>query len=528
MSTSTTEAKILRAASKNDRRYITRHALGFYRALIIGGLYTFPQEAGSGIHADTELLDIADFNTYIPALKHCIAKHPVLSAGIRGQDGEEPVFVRPEELDVRRHLVILRADAVTGVGGGESDSEGKDGDDEIEALKCVMLQTHDQDFQEDIERIPPWKIVVFPLPPKEGLRRAYILFAYSHSHGDGRSGLNFHRTLLEGLRSGGRGFDSTPVYPTSELAALPPALEDACTLKITMGFLLFTLLGTFIPTWLRKWLGFKTPLASEETWTGKVMQYNAGNFRTGMEILLVQRDRVEVVMNICREKGGARFTGLLNQLIVKALSDVLPEHDASCAAEDFIGQIVVDLRAQVPAYNIDMMVNCASAVYEGSLRVGKVTSTVGLKDDEALWEATRGTTARLAHSARTLVDQPIGLVQYLDKFRPWFLEKVGQARDSSYEISNAVVFDPSFKDSATGVESDKSGAWDIERMVFSQPANVTSCLLHFSVVTRKDGEMVITANWQIGVLGVADENGFAKDVLTKIDGYLAEIAGIPR
>jgi hypothetical protein len=125
------------------------------------------------------------------------------------------------------------------------------------------------------------------------------------------------------------------------------------------------------------------------------------------------------------------------------------------------------------------------------------------------------------------VDQPIGLVQYLDKFRPWFLEKLGETRDSSYEISNAVVFDPSSKDntSISGVGIDGEGTWDIERMVFSQPANVTNCPLSFSVVTRKDGEMVMTLNWQVGVLGVADENGFAKDILGRIDGYLTEIAG---
>jgi hypothetical protein len=119
-------------------------------------------------------------------------------------------------------------------------------------------------------------------------------------------------------------------------------------------------------------------------------------------------------------------------------------------------------------------------------------------------------------------------VQYLDKFRPWFLEKLGEARDSSYEISNAVVFDPSSKGNASvsGVESDGKGTWDIERMVFSQPANVTNCPLSFSVVTRKDGELVMTLNWQIGVLGVVDENGFAKDILGRFDGYLTGIAQI--
>ncbi|KAL3444644.1 hypothetical protein BJX65DRAFT_310645 [Aspergillus insuetus] len=517
---------ILRAASKNDRRYITRHALGFYRALILAGLYTFtprqetaPTSASDFLSADNA--DVKDPTTYIPALKHCIATHPILSAGIRGQDGEEPVFVRcgdMEEMDIKRYLEVL--DPVSPV----SDVT------EIEALKSVMLRAHDTTF-EDVERVPPWKVIVLPLSPpgEEGRKRAYVIFAYSHSHGDGRSGLNFHHTFLEGLRRAQKEqrYDCKPVYSTSGLGSLPPALEEACTLRITWKFLLYTLFGDRMPEWLRGWLGFSTPIASGKTWTGKVMQYNAGNFRTGSEILLVQRKPVESVLRVCREKGGVRFTGLLNQLVVRALSAVLPEHDASCAVQDFIGTIVVDLRALVPAYKPEMMLNCVSAVYEGSQIVATGNSVVRLKDDEALWDAARGTTARLAHSASTLVDQPIGLVQYLDKFRPWFLGKLGEARDSSYEISNAVVFDPSLKDNASvsGVERDGKGIWDIERMVFSQPANVTNCPLSFSVVTRKDGEMVMTLNWQVGVLGVADENGFAKGILARIDGYLTDIAG---
>ncbi|KAL4913760.1 hypothetical protein BDW62DRAFT_191826 [Aspergillus aurantiobrunneus] len=119
-----------------------------------------------------------------------------------------------------------------------------------------------------------------------------------------------------------------------------------------------------------------------------------------------------------------------------------------------------------------------------------------------------------------LSTRPWVLLRYLDKFRPWFLEKLGKRRDSSYEISNAVVLDPSSK---SAVDDDR-GRWDIVRMVFSQPANVTSCPLSFSAVTTKGGEMVLTVNWQVGVLAVDDEDAFAKDVLRRIDGYLADIA----
>lgn len=130
-------------------------------------------------------------------------------------------------------------------------------------------------------------------------------------------------------------------------------------------------------------------------------------------------------------------------------------------------------------------------------------------------------TLRLADSASTLVDQPIGLLTYLDEFRPWFLDKIGKRRDSSYEISNAVVFDP-FSESAEGNGRAETAGCSIDRMIFSQPANVTSCPLSFSAVTIKGGEMVLTANWQAGVLGVEDEDAFVEEVLGHIECNLVE------
>ena len=53
-------------------------------------------------------------------------------------------------------------------------------------------------------------------------------------------------------------------------------------------------------------------------------------------------------------------------------------------------------------------------------------------------------------------------------------------------------------------------------MYFSQAASVLESPLNFSVVSRKGGDLVICLTWQMGVLGVADENVFAKDVLSDI------------
>ncbi|KAL4875040.1 hypothetical protein BJY04DRAFT_224429 [Aspergillus karnatakaensis] len=533
------KAEQIRLASKSERRYITRHALDFYRCLIVGGLYTFTSTSTSPLEPPTgkvrdSACDLRDAKTYIPALKHCINTHPSLATAVQDAETEKPIFVRRDRVDLRNHLEIVAPETQS------SDLRGDDGEDregqiekEKEMLKRTMQKAHDCVLK-DVDSVPGWRVVVLPLPVSEPsiahsrdepvgtVRRVYILFAYSHTHSDGRSGLNFHKTFLEGLRLNEQACDDGYIYDTtaSSSKTLPPAVEDVAALRITWLYLLLTLLGGHVPEFLRRWAGFSMPVATEGTWIGEVMQYPEApeQFRTGVEMLVAKKETMEAVLGVCRVKKGVKFTGLLNALVVRALSGALAgDSGADSIVEDFIGQIVIDLRGLVGAYPADMMVNCVSAVYERSCRVANAKGT-DLKNETALWSAARETTQRLAVSAGTLVNQPIGLVAYLNEFRPWFLGKLGQKRDSSYEISNAVVFEPP---SASEREE-----WDIERMVFSQPANVTSCPLSFSVVTRKDGDMVLTLNWQVGVLGVDDEDAFAKDVLARIDGYLVEIAEV--
>ncbi|KAJ5122372.1 alcohol acetyltransferase [Penicillium atrosanguineum] len=68
--------------------------------------------------------------------------------------------------------------------------------------------------------------------------------------------------------------------------------------------------------------------------------------------------------------------------------------------------------------------------------------------------------------------------------------------------------------------------WDIERVLFSLPAIVTGSALNFHIVTRKGGVMLITLNWQLGVLGVPDESEFVQDVLTRIRAPLTDFVAV--
>lgn len=479
-----------------------RHALDWYRGLIIAGLYTVDKNFA---------FDTRRITSYIPALKWCIKCHPFLSAAIDGSHGESPVFARPAKLDLTHHIQIVDPES----------NAYKSAVDELELFRKVALETHDQPWA-DTERIPPWKIVVLPLPDlaTSTQKRVYIIYSYSHTHGDAKSALAFHRTFLQGLQTQIIDDSNQNLIYEPPSSPLPLPLEEACKLKISWSFLLAPVLAQYLPNIICRLLRIQVAanqLSIERAYTGEITRYDKDNLHTASQILIVQQNLVAKLLAVCKSHN-SKLTGLLNRLIVHALSELLPAESGN----EFLGQIVVDLRSHIPAYANGMtMGNFVSVAYDTSPKI--TLDPDSGKYDETFWNAVRGTTTRLAAVAGTLDDQPIGLLKYLSNFRSWFIGQLGKKRDSSYEISNIGVFDPILPNDTNTAGS---STWAIERAIFSQPANVLGSPLNFQVVTMKGGDMVITLNWQVGVMGVPDEDGFAKAVLGYIDNGMSEIASI--
>ncbi|KAJ5347930.1 hypothetical protein MYU51_008033 [Penicillium brevicompactum] len=482
-----------------------RHALGFYGALTLTGLYSISDSVNT--------FDPSNFEHFVPALKHCIAAHPILSAAIQGQATETPSFTRPAYLDLRRHLHVVPA---------FSPSVSLTPQEDLNLISQVTKEIHDQPFLE-VDQHPPWKVCIVPVfnqPGSTGAQKMYIIFAYSHTHGDGRSGLAFHKSFLEGLQVGHDLYDRKYICQSST-SLLPPPLEEVCDLTISWSYFLSNVLPSLMPSSVSRLLGFPSSKVTS-AWTGKPMCHEPSNFRTGSQALLVEKSLLGAVLEICREHD-VKFTGFFNQLVARVLDTVLPPDIPS---RHLIGQIVVDLRPLIPAYAENQMGNSVSALHvssTGSYPKPKRGGAVPLKHDDMFWAAARRTTMQLGDCASTLADQPIGLLRYLSQFRPWFLAQLGKPRDSSYEISNAVVFDPQPLDSFQTISNTGQMNCDIERMLFSQPANATGSALNFQLVTRKGGDMVITLNWQLGVLDVPDEEIFIRDILRMVQDLMLAI-----
>ncbi|KAK6008679.1 hypothetical protein QM012_000582 [Aureobasidium pullulans] len=470
----------LRAAGPNERRCIVRQALGYYRTLVVGGIYAI----------DLPSSDFSLRSNLIKAMKHCITLHPILSACIIGQETEAPEFARPPVLDLNNHINIL---------------DTPDLFDEQSLIKLALAQTNDHVFT-SCDVTPPWQITILPLPAAEQSEKSryLILFGYYHSHGDGKSGLAFHKTLLSGLKqaeSADCAYDDDPKF-TSPSKPLLPTLEMAGKLSISWSYLLSPLLGAYLPAFIANPLGIRasaTPEA-EDQWAGNKTFFEPDQYQTRLEVISIGHSDVQKILQKCR-KHDVKLTGVLHQIIVQALSKELPPEKAGC----FVSQTAVDLHSHLNGIADDDMALCPTAYYELFTRISDddITKESSPMSDD-FWDAARSTTQNLAQCASTLDDQPVGLLAYLRNMYPWTRGQVGKSRECSYELSNIMSFNPG--------PTEPGQKWTVESIIFSQPANVSSGCLNFNVVSRYQGNLTIVISWQAGALDVQGEQLFVERV----------------
>jgi len=435
---------------------------------------------------------------------HCINKHPILSAVIVDGHTEKPSFALLDKLDLSRHIDIRNS-----------------GSDllEHEHIEQILTTVSDEHFS-SVDEHPPWKVVLTALPTPDGFAsRLLVLFAYYHSHGDGKAGLAFQRTFFEGLQN-----EESPdeAGETASRTLLPP-MEEAGKLTLSWSYLLSPLLGAYLPSFLATMLGVRASAVDQDSgvWSGKDLGFNLGNFCTGLTMVSIDHNTMNEALKRCKARQTS-FTGLLNQLIARSLhTELSPDH----ASKAFASQIVVDLRRLFQgAFSDESMMNCVSA-YNETIPSLTMVDEDWTNPTNDIWAAARNTTAELAKCASTLHNQPIGLLQYLEDFRPWTLGQIGKKREGSYEISNLVVFDPALH--STEQSQSSLNSIKIERTIFSQPANAAGACLNCNLVTTKGGPLVMTVTWQEGVLDlgdVAQELDFVQKVCSRIENDIAQLA----
>ncbi|KAL4749741.1 hypothetical protein BDW72DRAFT_204520 [Aspergillus terricola var. indicus] len=458
----------MRFASPNERRTISREDLGFYNALVIAGVYEV---------TDKEI-DVKAAKSYITPLRRCIQEYPYLGVVVRDKHTEKPFYEKVPSIDLNNHISVIH-------------NEDIDPQTETKSIEEFLLPILDRPWPADI---PPWRIVVLPLPPhEEQTTRVLIAFSFSHTLGDGLVGHALHQTFLHALRERSVKEESVSLIPPST-QQLPPPFDTPSRLPISWSFLLSPLLAVYLPRWLSALLGLRAAVTTVDagTWTGSPMFFDPSTPNSSrIRLLEIESSLVKMALRASRAHE-SKLTGLIHQMIVMALSKVLPNEEAT----NFVSGTAVDMRRSVG------ISRCAWGLYvSGHYEVHPRLSDLPEKGppstfSDELWSSARSITENLALCATHLQDQAIGLLRYAPSIRNWTAGKVGQRRDCSYEVSNLLAFD------SAATEGDECR---ITKMVFATPANVVSGPLVFNIVSVKDGNLVIAVNWQVGALGVPHE-----------------------
>ncbi|KAJ6086326.1 hypothetical protein N7486_010607 [Penicillium sp. IBT 16267x] len=457
---------LLRFASPNERRTISREELGFYNALIVGGVYEILSDE----------IDLNSPESFISPLKACILKYPFLSAIVKNKHTEKPAYYEVPTIDLHDHISILQNGNIKG--------------DDNATFESILPQILDRPWP---AHIPPWRIVVLPLASPDGsaATRCVIIFAFSHTIGDGMAGVAFHRTFLEEWRQGVRPNGEESFLVSLPGRSLPAPFDTPERLTISWKFLLAPLVAVYLPRFLAAMLGLHARVSTVDagTWTGSRSFYDpAVTDSSRVKILEIEAPLVQKSLQICR-KHDTKLTGALHQMITRALSKAIPDPGVT----NFTSGTAVDMRKSVGISGLSWGLY-VSGLYQVHQRARNVESPA-LPDD--MWTDASSITKDLAECSARLHDQAIGLLRYMPSIRNWTLGKVGAERDCSYEVSNLLAFGDG--------KSEADEKCNITKMIFSQPANVTSGPLVFNIISVKGGSLLCTVSWQSGALGVPVE-----------------------
>ncbi|KAK0730139.1 hypothetical protein B0H67DRAFT_24609 [Lasiosphaeris hirsuta] len=464
---------VLRYASPNEQRTISREDLGFYHGVNIGAIYEFE---GS--------FNVDSLQSFFAPVQRCIEEHPFLAVVVADRHTDKAFYRHVPVINLEEHITVLEHTPA-----GDNSQWG--------SVEDVLRSNLDRPFS---HTIPPWRVVVLPLSsPSQQPSSCFIAFSYSHTILDGPSGVAFHRTFLAAVRAAAENPAPSPARATVEVPerSLPPPFDTPERLPISWSFLLGPLIGALIPRFLANLLGLEPEASTvnEGTWTGTPASFDPTTTRTRVALREIDAALVEKALRASRAHG-AKLTGTLHVLTARALSRAFADHDK---VTNFATQTAIDMRRAAGVAE-DEMGEFASGVYFPLPRVGAAAREGPVTDEE--WASARACTEAFADSASRLRDQPIGLLRYLPSVRRWMAGKLGQRREGSYEVSNIGVVE----DKGEGRHGEAGGA-RIVHMVFAQPGMVVGCPICINVISTKGGSLLYTLTWASGALGVEGDEG---------------------
>lgn len=374
-----------------------------------------------------------------PALRTAIFQHSPLSVTIISDGSSEARFARLRSVDLRE-VVSWEC---------ETSSESV-ADDLVKLSHASPLETSG--------RLPAWRVIV---------SGGVLCISLHHAIGDGESGLAIHASILSALNdSASDDGDSDPVIYMQIPEMLPP-LEGLLDLPVSWT------------AFLKGCYRYLFPPAVRGVWSGRNIT-SGFPLKSNHRTMLFSSKSLHSLREKCRlEK--TTITAFLHAAIAEALFGVLNE----MAAKELVGSISISLRRFMDDVGRDEMGVFAASVNHHHYR--------RRNDRQDFWDAARDVKATISKRIDSRLDDwGVAMIKYAPKDLSTLLKiLVGKRRDLAFDLSNLGVFDGQIAEDS---------AWKIQKMVFSQSADVVGAALDFTAVGVKDGELALVCTWQEGIV----------------------------
>jgi hypothetical protein len=375
-----------------------------------------------------------------------------------------------------------------------------DGDD---SLARQYETIHNQWFDTANTSKPWWKLLV--------VKGSHVFFIYHHSIGDGLSGYAFHRSLLAAL-------NTSSVDPVTSQVEAPnfkgevshempwPCPLDEIKERLLWSVVIYTgltwiLIRTFIN---QKYFLFSDAVISKTYPTATKPFPPSQKTTTKVKLLRIDKATMKKCIDACR-KHNTSFTALLHTLVqVTLATDIYPK------AKLGFSRVAVNIRSLLPADpGPDVFTNAVSAYHAirllgnyrkaGVLAFSNQAETSETSNDLSLvWNLAveyKKSLNAFTKSGAAIQDFLSGRVLGEDDEDVGQFTGFGMVINHSFLISNLGVFEPK--------ENMEAGGWIIEDVGFSAGSirsAISECGIIFNVASAKDGDCVIFATYEEGVL----------------------------
>jgi hypothetical protein len=396
-----------------------------------------------------------------------ISETPILAVIPDSEVAITPYLLRLAHLDLDK-CITFHSSNHTEDSGNKIDHDGLSLD-----LDNILQRQHNTPF---CVGDPRWKLLIFNMRIAQDVAEFTASFIYSHSIGDGLSGIAFHMKFRDALASQPLSVNSEPLnsnVSTSRKPLLPPQ-EALNPFPVSIWFILKTAFNEYWPL-----------VKPDRTlWTGSVKRMP---LVSRYKSIRISEENTTAVRALCRQHD-ATITLLLQELVSQTLFTILPKKYTSLRSV-----VAISTRRWMNGkVQDDDMGLFVTALSKTHYRQSSRASGEAIVDWNEILQAKHGLHRFLRSNGKNI---PTGLLFLLGNWHKYLQGQIGKHRSLSFEISNLGVF-PKL-DHVNGNRIDvSSGA-----MLFSQSISVIDSAIQISVVTSSDGFLAIGFSWQEDVVG---------------------------